>query len=216
MRKTIAMMMSLMFLGFTTNAQDKDPKAKQILDEVGKKIKSYTSFYVEFSATLKASATATPETQKGNATIKGEKYIINMGDQRILSDGKMVWTILLGGENEVYENPVEDSEDDFSNPSKMFTIWEKDFKYKYVKEETIAGVVVHEIHLFPMNTTKSKFHTIIVKVDKVKSELHTVILKGKDGEVLTYQLTKFTANPAVTDADFKFDKAKYPGYKVIR
>lgn len=213
--RTTVLLMGFLFLGLNVNAQEKDPKAKAVLDEVSKKIKSYNSFAVEFTSTLKASSGASPETQSGKAIIKGDKYIVEIGGQKIINDGKSVYTIVIA-DKEVYVNEIEEGDDDLLNPSKMFTIWEKDFKYKYIKEETIGGVPVHEIHLYPVNPAKSKYHTIIVKINKAKSELHSVIVKGKEGEVLSYTLTKFTANPSVTDDDFKFVKAKYPGYTIIR
>lgn len=212
--KTSLFMTALLFLGMQSFAQDKDPKAKAVLDEVSKKVKGYTSFSVEFSSNLKTTD-GVNENHSGKAIIKGDKYIIEAGDQKIISDGKMVWTILIK-EKEVYENPIEDGDDDqLLNPTKMFNLWEKDFKYKWVKEETVSGVTLVEINLYPLKT-KSKFHTVIVKVNKSTNEIHTVIVKGKDGEVLTYKLLKMTANVSVSDADFKFDKAKYPGYTVIK
>jgi outer membrane lipoprotein-sorting protein len=213
--KTLFITAALIFTGIAGFAQDKDPKAKAVLDEVSKKIKSYTSFSVEFSSNMKNSGGAN-ENISGKAIIKGNKYIIESGNQKILCDGKTVWTI-MHKEKEVYPNPLEegDAEDQLLNPTKMFTIWEKDFKYRWIKEEVVAGVTLVEIHLFPMNPAKSKFHTVIVKINKATNELHTVIVKGKDGDVLTYKLLKLTPNVPVNDADFKFDKAKYPGYTVI-
>lgn len=213
--RTLIALLSLLMIANQSIAQDKDPKAKAVLDEVSKKIKSYTSFSVEFSFNLKT-ADKIDETQKGTALIKGKSYIIDMGNQKLLCDGKTVWTILKD-EKEVYPNPIEpgDKDDDLFDPSNLFTLWEKDFKYRWVKEETVEGVVLVEISMVPLNPAKSKYHTIIVKVNKAKSELHTVIVKGKDGETLTYKLTKMVANPPVNDADFKYSPAKYPGYTVI-
>lgn len=207
-------MTAMLFLGLQSFAQDKDPKAKAVLDEVSKKVKGYTSFSIEFSSNLKT-PDGVNENKGGKATIKGDKYIIEAGDQKIISDGKTVWTILVK-EKEVYENPMEDNDDDqLLNPTKIFTLWEKDFKYKWVKEETANGVTLVEINLYPTKP-KSKFHTVIVKVNKSTHDINSVTVKGKDGEVLTYKLTKLTPNVAVSDADFKFDKAKYPGYTVIK
>jgi len=36
----------------------------------------------------------------------------------------------------------------------------------------------------------------------------------KDGNEVTYTLTKFTPNVALDDGLFRFDKAKYPGVEV--
>ncbi|MBX7093371.1 MAG: outer membrane lipoprotein carrier protein LolA [Flavobacteriales bacterium] len=212
--KTSIIAAALLLIGFQSFAQDKDPKAKAELDEVSKKVKGYTSFSVEFSSNLKTKDGGS-ENQSGKATIKGNKYIIETGEQKIISDGKTVWTILVK-EKEVYENPAEDDDDELMNPTKMFSIWEKDFKYKWVKEETVNGATLVEIHLFPVSPAKSKFHTVIIKINKATHDVNSVTVKGKEGDVLTYKLVKLTPNVNVNDADFKFDKAKYPGYTVIK
>ena len=36
----------------------------------------------------------------------------------------------------------------------------------------------------------------------------------KDGNVVTYTMKKFTANPELADALFAFDKSKFPGVEV--
>ena len=36
----------------------------------------------------------------------------------------------------------------------------------------------------------------------------------KDGNQVTYNLKKFTANPELADALFAFDKTKFPGVEV--
>lgn len=212
--RTSIFLAAILLLVNQSFAQDKDPKAKAVLDEVSKKIKSYTSYSVEFSYELKSPNVN--EEMKGKATIKGNSYKIEMGNQTILCDGKTVWTILKD-EKEIYVNPIEpgNKEDDMFNPAELFKLWEKDFKYKWVKEETVNGLTLINIQLAPMNPGKSKYHTVILKVDKAKSELNTVIMKGKEGETMTYKLTKFTPNIPVNDADFKYTPAKYPGYTVI-
>jgi outer membrane lipoprotein-sorting protein len=51
-------------------------------------------------------------------------------------------------------------------------------------------------------------------VDKAKNEPKSVQVLYKDGNIVTYTLKKFTANAALADALFTFDKAKYPGVEV--
>lgn len=212
--RTLITLFSILLIANQSIAQDKDPKAKAVLDEVSKKIKALNCYSVEFSMNLKTKSV--DETQKGSAIIKGNSYIIKMGNQELICDGKTVWTI-LHEEKEVNVNPIEpgNKDDDVFDPSKLFNLWEQDFKYRWVGEQTVDGVVLVEISMVPTNPSKSKYHTVIVKINKAKNELHTVILKGKDGETITYKLSKFVSNPPVNDSDFKFLKSKYPGYTVI-
>jgi outer membrane lipoprotein-sorting protein len=192
----------------TPAIQDQDPKAKKVLEELSKKMKSYNSFVIEYTRSLKSKDVN--ETQKGTAYVKGDKYKLDEGDKVIYSDTKNTWTI-LPKEKEVYVNPIDEKDKEESvNPTQLFNMWEKDFKYRHVKEEN----GVHEIHLFPMNPKKSKFHTIIMKIDANKQELSSVIIKRKEADEFTFKLNKLTPN-AVSDADVKFEKAKYSGYTII-
>lgn len=193
-----------------TFAQDQDPKAKAILDELSKKTKSYTSVQVEFTMKTTNKTNNVNESVKGTATTKGNKYIVDLGKQKILCDGVKIWTLLIK-EKECNEETVEDSGDETMNPTKLMTIWEKGFKYRFVKEEN----GIQEIHLFPTDTKKTKYHTVIVKVDKAKQQVSSVTVKGKSGDVTELIVNKFTPNVTMDDAKFKFTKKEYPEFTVI-
>jgi outer membrane lipoprotein carrier protein len=193
-----------------TFAQDQDPKAKAILDELSKKTKGYTSVQVEFTMKTTNKTNNVNESVKGTATTKGTKYVVDLGKQKVLCDGVKIWTLLIK-EKECNEETVEDSGDETMNPTKLMTIWEKGFKYRFIKEE--AGI--QEIHLFPTDTKKSKYHTVILKVDKAKVQVSSVTVKGKSGDVTELTINKFTPNVTIDDAKFKFTKKDYPDFKVI-
>lgn len=187
-----------------TAMQDQDPKAKTILDEVSKKTKAYTTIQVEFTLGLKNSKNAKiNELNAGKATIKGDKYILDFGDQKIYCDGKTVCTVVKG--EEPMSEPVEDADDEM-NPTKLLTIWEKGFKSRYVAEIKENSTAIHEIHLSPTNPSKTKYHTVVLKIDKVKSNVHSVTIKKKNNDINTLTITKFTPNVSVTNADFKCKK----------
>jgi outer membrane lipoprotein-sorting protein len=193
-----------------TFAQDQDPKAKTILDELSKKTKGYTTVQVEFTMKTTNKTNNVNESVKGTATTKGTKYMVDLGKQKVLCDGVKIWTLLIK-EKECNEETVEDSGDETMNPTKLMTIWEKGFKYRFIKEE--AGI--QEIHLFPTDTKKSKYHTVILKIDKAKQQVSSVTVKGKSGDVTELTINKFTPNVTIDDAKFKFTKKDYPDFKVI-
>jgi outer membrane lipoprotein-sorting protein len=208
--------LGLLFVGFTAlslNAQV-DTKAKAILDKVSTTTKAYKTIMVNFSMTIKTPDGA-PIKQTGKAYMKGEKYYLSMPDQEIFCNGVNVWTYIKE-DNECYISEVDEAEsDDVVQPSELLTIWEKGFSYKYSKEMTYAGKQVHEILLYPKDKQKSKYHTIIVRIDKAKNEVVYAHIKGKDGVHMKYSLTKLTKNTDLPDSKFTFNKAKYPGVEVI-
>ena len=64
----------LLLVSITTNAQDK--KAKELLDEVTTKIKSYDNIVIDFKYTLNNAKENINQDSKGNVTIDGNKYVI--------------------------------------------------------------------------------------------------------------------------------------------
>jgi outer membrane lipoprotein-sorting protein len=209
--KYIAIVISL-FL--TTISFGQDAKSQGILDKVSSKIKAQKSFYVEFSATIKNSTTGANSTETGKGWVKGDKFCATYGENTIISNGLKTWTIVKE-EKTVYQSNADDKDDETMNPKKLMTMWETGFKNKYDKEETLNGQKVHVINLYPKNVKGSSYHTIILYIGKDDNELKKAIMKSNDGTVMTYSLTKFTSNATVEDSKFVFDKAKYPGYKIV-
>lgn len=198
---------------FSLTAFAQDTKSQGILDKLSTKMKGMKSFYIEFNAVIKNSAGAN-ESEIGKGWVKGDKFCASYGDNTIISNGLKTWTIVKGSK-EVYESDA--SEDgDALNPKKLMTIWEKDFKNTFDKEETLNGETVSVIKLVPKNPSKVDYHAIILYISKTDVELKKAVMKSKNGTTMTYSLTKFTPNATVEDTKFVYDSKKYPGYTLIK
>ena len=149
------------------------------------------------------------ETMAGTAKIKDDSYYLSVDDQEIFSNGKTRWTY-LEDDNECYTEEADDNED-FITPTKLLTIWEDGFKFQFVSETE----TVQTIKLFPINPSKSKFHTVVLKIDKAKKQIKSAVIKSKNGITLTYILTSLTPNKEMEDSIFSFDKSKHPGVTII-
>lgn len=199
---------------FSLTAFGQDTKSQGILDKLSAKMKGMKSFYIEFSAVIKNSAGAN-ESEIGKGWVKGDKFCASYGDNTIISNGLKTWTIVKE-EKSVYESDASGGDGDALNPKKLMTIWEKDFKNAFEKEETLNGETVSVIKLVPKNPTKVDYHTIYLYISKADNELKKAVMKTKNGTTMTYSLTKFTANATVEDSKFVYDSKKYPGYTVIK
>lgn len=195
-------------------AQD-DAKAKGILDEVSKKTKSFTTIKADFTITMQpADKTKKADTQNGSLLLKGDKYKLSIKGQEIISDNKTIWTYLKDA-NEVQINNVDNTSDDALNPSKIFTMYEKGYKYKYEKEEMQGTKAVHVINLYPANPDKAKFHTAKLYVDKVDKRIISMKMMMKDGSTVVYGIKTFESNQPVTDNLFTFDAKAHAGVEVV-
>lgn len=209
------LLLSLAFSFLSLNVVAQDAKAQGILDRLSTKMKGMKSFYIEFSASVKNTTTGTNENEIGKGWVKGNKFYASYGDNTMICNGIKTWTIVKD-ERSVYESDANTNDEESINPKKLMTIWETGFKNKYDHEDKLNGQAVHVINLYPKVPAKAEYHTIVLYISKTENELLKASMKAKDGTVMTYVVTKFTANPEIDDAKFVFDKKKYPGYPVIK
>jgi len=205
---------SFLILLLVSNSFGQDTKSQAILDKLSLKMKSYKTFYIEFSALIKNTTSGQNDNEIGKGWVKGDKYFANYNDNTIISNGVTTWSNVKEDKS-VYEADSDDS-DESLNPKKLMTIWENDFKNKYTKEGKLNNELVHVINLTPKQLDKSDYSSIVLYISKSKNELKKVIMKLKDNTTMTFSLTKLTVNLAIDDTKFIFDKKKYPGFSVIK
>ncbi|MBL4702902.1 MAG: outer membrane lipoprotein carrier protein LolA [Flavobacteriales bacterium] len=185
-------------------AQDSEEKAKKILDGLSKEMKSYKSIYIEFKSSIKGEGTN--KSSEGKAWIKGDKYYYEDKESKTWNDTEYVWNLEIG-DDVCYKSEADDEVG--VNPSKLLRIWEDGFKYNYYDDASTS--TIHAIKLFPKDPKSSKYHTVIIKVNKATNKISSMTVKTKDGITLHYSITKFSPNIDVNDSKFKFDKAKNAG-----
>jgi outer membrane lipoprotein-sorting protein len=215
MKKLVLFTFYILLATSSVFSQDVDEKSQAILNKLSSKMKVMKSFYLEFSANIKNNATGMNETSTGKGWVKDKKFYASYGDNTILSNGLKTWTIVKE-EKTVYESDANDDNEESMNPKKLLTIWEKGFKNRYDREETLNGEAVHVLYLYPKEASKADYHTIILYISKTSNEVKKAILKNRDGAIMTYSITKFTPDETIDDVKFVFDTRKYPGYEVIR
>jgi outer membrane lipoprotein carrier protein len=219
--KSVKSIIALSFLfcfGITT-AQNKqmgssDPNAKKILDAVSAKFKTYKGVQAVFSFTTEDSKGKVQGTKKGTLLMKGNKYRVTLiGGQDIFCDGVNIWTYDKAA-NEVSISKYDPSQNTIT-PQKLFTsFYDKDFLYKLNGEKKQGNRTLQEIELTPYDKAKP-FFKVYVWVDKATQTIYSVKVMEKSGNRYTYTVSSLNGNAAVTDAQFVFDKKKYPGVEVI-
>ncbi len=190
-----------------------DPKAKVILDNVSKKVKSLQSLKANFSITIAGAKGAKPQSKKGTVHMKGDKYYVTLSGQEIYCDSKTIWTYTKES-NEVQITSFDPKENSFT-PSKLFTnFYDKEYSYKYVGEQTAGGKKVDVINLTPTNKSK-QYSKIELMIDKANSVVAGGKMYEKNGNVYAYTVSGYTPNPALADNIFIFNAKKYPKVEVI-
>ncbi|MBL4706840.1 MAG: outer membrane lipoprotein carrier protein LolA [Flavobacteriales bacterium] len=216
MKKYRLLSAALILFVSTGTIKAQDAKAKSILDKLSAKTQTYTSMKAEFEYVMKNEAEDLEENQSGSILTKGEKYHLEIAGQKIISDGKTVWTVLDEAEEvQVNTVPEEDDSEDFISPTKILTLWEKGFKYKYSNSSTLNGAAVDVINLYPEDADNKSFHTIKLYVNRAKLVVDQIEIKGKDGTDFIYKITSFQTNESIDENNFTFSTSQHPSYDVI-
>ena len=190
-----------------------DPDAKKILDKVSAKFKTYKSPQAAFSYQVENAQGKVLSTKKGTVRMSGSKYYVSMGGLEIFSDGRTSWSYDKSA-NEVTVNGVDAASNNMT-PQKLFTnFYDKDFLYKLNGEKKIGGKKVQEIEMTPIDKTRP-FHKVYVYVDKDANTIYSTKFLEKSGNRYSYTINSLKPNVASSDADFAFDKKKYPGVEVV-
>ncbi len=213
MKKIIIFAFVLLGSGLSVMAQN-DPRAKTILADVSKKYRSYDAIKTDFTYTIDNPQAKIKQSQTGTLYVRSKtnKYKVMLKDQELFSDGKNQWTYLKS-DKEVQLSEVNAGADGL-NPAKIFTIYEKGYKYLYAGETKANGRVYQNIDLTPIDG-KQSFFKIKLKIDKLKKQIVSASIFDKNGNHYTYAINTFTPNVKVSDSFFAFDSKKYPGVEVV-
>ncbi|UTW60840.1 outer membrane lipoprotein carrier protein LolA [bacterium SCSIO 12741] len=211
MKQIVATLMLVLFVVAVQAQKDdkqltpQDPEAKAILDKLSTKTKGYSTITVDFEMRMVNEADGIDDSQKGTIAVKGDKYILNLAGQDVISNGTTVWAVLKE-EKEVQISEAESDEEDegIMNPKDIFTLYEKGFKYVKDDDQTHGDIAVHTIRLHPMKPGDKPYHTILLYIDKAKMQIESIEIKQKDGGVFYYKLTNFTPNKDIPDSEFEF------------
>lgn len=198
---------SLLFIcaSVLLSAQDQDPKAKAILDDLSKTTKAYKTITADVTFTmLNKDKKAVEKPQSWKISVKGQKFKLDIPGNTIVCDGKTVWNYNKDAKEVTIKNF--DAENDEQNPAKIFTMYENGYKYKYVNDEKVGTVMCSVIDLFPaVKPEKKKFHTVKIYVDKTKKQIAKLVMLMKDGGQNVYDIKSLKPNLEIADPIFAFD-----------
>jgi outer membrane lipoprotein-sorting protein len=218
MNKIICLVTLFLAVGLFSTAQNNslgnnDPDAKVILDKVSKKFKTYSSVKANFNLKVEDAKGKVQGNKTGVVYMKGGKYKVEITGQEIYSDGTTSWTYDKAA-NEVTITKIDPSANSIT-PQKIFTnFYDKDFLYKLNGEKKEGTKVIQEIELTPVDKSKA-FHKVFVFVDKAAQTISSTRILEKNGNKYTYSISSFNTKANLNDAQFVFNKAKYPGVEEV-
>jgi outer membrane lipoprotein-sorting protein len=203
----------ILLTGLSATAQDSQ-KAKNLLDQVSGKIKSYKNIIIDFKYSLSNAKDNLNQESKGNVAQEGNKYVLNfMGATRIF-DGKKVYVIVPEDE-EITISKFDETKDDGLTPSKMLTFFNTGYKYAWDIQQNVKGRKIQFIKLTPIDA-KDKTKEVLIGIDIQTKHIANFIQLEKDGTKITLTINSFKTNQPLSKNHFTFTESKYPNYYINR
>jgi outer membrane lipoprotein-sorting protein len=208
--KTLASIALFIFISFNLQAQDK--KAKDLLDQVTAKVKSYDNIVIDFKYALNNSKENINQESKGNVTMKGNMYVLNLMGVTKIFDGKKIYTINPEDE-EVSISKLNEKDDQAVTPSKMLTFYNSGYKYTWDIKQNVKGRQIQYVKLVP-TSAKDQRREILLGIDIQTKNIYNLIEIGKNGTKTTLTVNSFKINQPLSKNQFTFEASKYPKYYI--
>lgn len=208
--KKFLLIASLLLFSFSIQAQDK--KAKDLLDQVTAKVKSYNNIAIDFKYSLNNSRENINQDSKGNVTMKGNQYVLNFMGVTKIFDGKKTYTIVPEDE-EITISTVNEKDDNAITPSKMLTFFNTGYRYNMDILQNVKGRKIQYIKLVPLNARDQR-KEVLLGIDVQTKHIYNLIEVGKKGTKTTLTVNSFKTNQPLSKNQFTFAGSKYPNYYI--
>ncbi|WP_194768299.1 LolA family protein [Tamlana sp. I1] len=186
--------------------------AKELLNQVSEKIKSYDNINLEFKYTLENVSENIKQETKGDVILQGEKYRLNILGVTRLFDGEKLYSISNEDEEVTISKQLEEDSDAIT-PSKMLSFYEDGYTYQMDIKQDIKGRKIQYVKLTPIDSN-SEIKNILLGIDAQTKHIYNLIQIGENGTKTTLTVNSFHTNEQLPKNVFTFDAAKYKDYYI--
>ena len=192
----------LTILTLSATAQ-KDALAKQILDQVGAKVKASKGILVNITLTSKNNKGKSMGTKQIALQMKGDKYLLKEGKMEILCDGLNIYN--FDGANSISKSSVAESDQTLSPQKLLSGNYDKDFNFKLLSQDNAKAT----IELYPIDKRKS-FQKVTLVINKLQSALSSALILDKSNNQTDVKVGSINYAASLNDKIFQFNRANYP------
>lgn len=207
----ISLLVSTHVIGQFTSTGDSDSEATKILDQVRDKIDNAEAYKVDFGLTVNYPE-SDPIVMEGTIFQKGESFHLDMTDYLIISNNTLRWVMVKADLIASIYNA--DTETGWVTPADFLKIYDAtEFVYTLLDEQRAPDQSSDWIE-FKSLDVDFDFSKVRISVDRKTKLLKTVSAFSKDGSRYQLAVHNIDFSPDLSDVDFSFDPAKYPGVKI--
>lgn len=197
------------------NVQAQSPQnAEQLLNEVSSKVKAYDNMMIEFKYALENQAENVSQEARGDVSIDGEKYVLNLMGTTQMFDGKKIYTIIPEDEEINISSYVEEDNNSIT-PSKMFSFYEEGYNYEMDITQNVKGRDIQYVKLTPKDSN-AEIKNILLGIDKQTKHIYNLIQTQDNGTKITITIKSFKTDQPLAKNLFTFDEGRYSDYYINR
>ncbi len=202
--RTISLMLFSFLFATIAIAQD---GSKQLLKDVSEKVKSYENVQIEFKYNLNNAKENVSQETRGNVSLSGDKYALEMLGIKRIFDGKKIYTIVPEDEEVTISNfdPNMDTE---ITPSQMLTFYEEGYTSKMDIVQDVKGRKIQYVELRPIDN-QTEIKKILLGIDVQTKHIYKLIQVDNNDTKYTVTVQSFKSNQPIPQSLFQFDSNKY-------
>jgi outer membrane lipoprotein-sorting protein len=195
-----------LFLLFATQAVSAQNNAEMIIRLLINQMKSHKNVEMTFNYQISPDEKTVIEGEKGHAWLQGDAYKIELADQHTISDGKTIWTYLIGDEEVMVSNAADGVD---NTPLKLLTSLDE----SYVA--TLAGIDPNGIATVELANPKGQYKRVTLKINTKKAELKSADIYMEDGSKAVVNIEGMKFDQELGEKFFTFDEKAHPEVDVI-
>ena len=154
-----------------------------MLNEVSAKARSYDNIQIDFKYNLNNAKENVNQETRGDVTLAGDNYVLNMLGTTRLFDGKKIYSIIPEDEEVTISNYSEQDDKEIT-PSKMLTFYEKGYTYKMDIVQNVKGRKIQFVKLIPIDS-KAEIKDILLGIDVQTKHIYKLIQTDDKGTKYT-------------------------------
>ena len=189
-------------------------KAEKLLNEVSSKVKGYDNMVIDFKYALNNMAENVNQETRGDVSIQGEKYRLNLMGTTQMFDGKKIYTIIPEDEEINISTYVEEDSNNIT-PSKMFTFYQEGYNYAWDTTQNLKGRTIQYIKLTPKDSN-AEIKNILLGIDTHTKHIYNLIQSQDNGTKITITVKSFKTNQPIAKNLFTFDESRFSDYYINR
>jgi outer membrane lipoprotein-sorting protein len=202
----------IVFFLIISHVLSSQSEAESLLNNVSVKVESYDNIAISFKYVLINIEEDINQETRGEVTMQGDKYVLNIMDITRMFDGSTLYSI--SPEDEEVTISSENSEDDSTiTPSKMLSFYKEGYTFEMDIVQTIKGRKIQYIKMNPIDSD-SEINHILLGIDTKTYHIHNLIEIGSNKTKTILTVNSFKTNQELSKSLFTFDYKKYNEYYI--